>query len=97
MQPLVLSSFTLTNALGLGLNATTRALEECRSGLRLCDFDSADLETFIGRVDGLEESPVLESLAEFDCRNNRLAQAALQQDNFMASVPFAVPGSSQKE
>lgn len=90
MQPLILSSFTLTNALGLGLEATTKALAEGRSGLRPCDFDSADLEAFIGRVDGLEESPVMENLSEFDCRNNRLAQIALQQDNFMASVADAV-------
>ncbi len=90
MQPLILSSYTLTNALGAGLDATTRAIKQKSSGLRPCDFDTAAIETFIGRVDGLEESPVMESLAEFDCRNNRLAQLTLEQDHFMDSVAESV-------
>ena len=90
MQPLLLSSYTLTNALGAGLGATIRAIKQKSSGLRPCDFDTAAIETFIGRVDGLEESPVMESLAEFDCRNNRLAQLTLEQDHFMDSVAESV-------
>lgn len=90
MQPLILSAYTLTSALGAGLDATTRALKQRRSGLRPCDFGSADIATFIGRVDGLEDSPVIKRLADFDCRNNRLAQLALEQDNFIDAVAESV-------
>lgn len=86
MKPLILSSYTLTNALGSGVEATTRSLEQSISGLTPCDFDHVEIETYIGRVVGLEESPVVDDLAEFDCRNNRLAQLTLQQDNFISAV-----------
>jgi 3-oxoacyl-[acyl-carrier-protein] synthase-1 len=89
MEPLILSSLTLTNALGLGIEATTRSLEQNKSGLTSCDFDYAEIETYIGRVNGLEESPVVDVLTEFDCRNNRLAQLTLQQDNFVTAIEDA--------
>jgi 3-oxoacyl-[acyl-carrier-protein] synthase-1 len=89
MEPLILSSLTLTNALGLGLEATTISLKQGKSGLTPCDFDHAEIETYIGRVNGLEESPVIEELSEFDCRNNRLAQLTLQQDNFITAIEDA--------
>ena len=65
------------------------AVREARSGLRLNDFDTAALETWIGRVDGLEHEPVIDRLAEFDCRNNRLAQLGLRQDGFDQAVAEA--------
>lgn len=65
------------------------ALRESRTGLRPNDFDTAELETWIGRVDGLEDEPVIGRLAEFDCRNNRLAQLGLRQDRFEHAVAEA--------
>ena len=65
------------------------ALREARSGLRRNDFDTGTLETWIGRVDGLESEPVVSHLAEFDCRNNRLAQLGLRQDGFEHAVTEA--------
>lgn len=62
------------------------ALRESRSGLRPNDFETAALETWIGRVDGVEDEPVIGRLAEFDCRNNRLAQLGLRQDGFEHAV-----------
>ena len=37
-------------------------------------------------MDGLEAEPVTGRLAEFDCRNNRLAQLGLRQDGFEDAV-----------
>jgi 3-oxoacyl-[acyl-carrier-protein] synthase-1 len=48
-----------------------------------------DLETWIGRVEGLEDSPIEGALADYDCRNNRLGMAALEQDGFMEAVAQA--------
>ena len=53
------------------------------------DLDGVTLDTWIGRVDGTEEQPLVPRLAEFDCRNNRLAQIGLQQDGFDAAVAQA--------
>jgi 3-oxoacyl-[acyl-carrier-protein] synthase-1 len=89
MEPLILTGLTLSNALGLGIDATARSLVESKSGLIPCDFDHAEIDTYIGKVKGLEDSPVVESLMEFDCRNNRLAQLTLQQDNFKNIVEDA--------
>ncbi len=90
IRPLTISSFTLSNALGLGNQATLSGLKDGRSGLRACDLEDVELQTWIGRVDGLESMRLPENLAAYDCRNNRLSLLALQQDNFLDSVSRAV-------
>lgn len=89
MKSLRITSFTAVNALGSGMNAIRQRLQSGESGLRPCDFDGADIRTWIGRVDGLEIAPVGGSLAAYDCRNNRLAQLGLQQDEFESAVARA--------
>ena len=86
MNPLIFSHFTSVTALGRGNDAMLSALREKRSGLRPCDFQDTTLSTYIGRVEGIEQAPVSGELAHFDCRNNRLALLALQQDDFEAAV-----------
>jgi 3-oxoacyl-[acyl-carrier-protein] synthase-1 len=88
--PLLLSHFSLVSALGAGLPSTLSALREGRSGLRPCDFETASLATHIGRVDGLDDNPITGALAAYDCRNNRLARLALDQDGFGAAIADAV-------
>jgi 3-oxoacyl-[acyl-carrier-protein] synthase-1 len=87
--PLVLSRYTLVNALGRGAGASLEALRASRSGLRENDYAPAPLPTWIGRVDGIEEEPVSGVLAPYDCRNNRLARIGLEQDGFAAAVAAA--------
>lgn len=88
-NPLIFSGFTTTSALGPGIDAMLGALEQGRSGLRPNDFEHADIDTWIGRVEGLESQPITGALAEFDCRNNRLAQLGLRQDGFEQAVARA--------
>lgn len=89
MRPMPITAYTLTNALGAGRRATLTALKERRSGLAPCDFLDVDLDAWVGRVAGLEDAPVIEALSDYDCRNNRLAQMALQQDGFEDAVRAA--------
>jgi len=86
---LMISAYSLVNALGRGARASFDALEQGRGGLRRCDFEDVDLDTWIGRIDGLEDAPLCGELAEFDCRNNRLARLALDEDGFAARVAEA--------
>ena len=86
MTPLSISHFTATSCLGRGLEATLAAIEASRSGLRPCDFESAVLETQIGEVAGTDAVQLPAHLKAFDCRNNRLAQLALDQDGFCSAV-----------
>jgi 3-oxoacyl-[acyl-carrier-protein] synthase I len=90
LQPLEITALASANCLGLGVDATLSALRERRSGLQRCAFDTADLPAFVGQVDGLEEQPIEGELRGFDCRNNRLAQVALAQDDFTTAVARAV-------
>jgi 3-oxoacyl-[acyl-carrier-protein] synthase-1 len=89
VTPLVLTHFTAVNALGRGNTAVFEALAGARSGLVPCTFENVQLETWVGEVAGLDDLPVIERLAEFDCRNNRLAQLALEQDDFAQVVAAA--------
>ncbi len=89
MTPLALTGFTAVNSLGYGLDAIYHALSGGVSGLAPCKFEHVHIDTFAGEVSGLEDRPVTGALAAFDCRNNRLAQAALRQDNFEQLVADA--------
>jgi 3-oxoacyl-[acyl-carrier-protein] synthase I len=86
MTPLSIGHFTATSCLGRGLEATLAAIEAARSGLRPCDFETAVLETQIGEVAGTDAVQLPAHLKAFDCRNNRLAQLALDQDGFSSAV-----------
>lgn len=80
MQPVRILTHTASSCIGQGLAAHYRALREGRSGLRANDYTRAPLATFIGRVDGLEQAALPATWEAWDCRNNRLAWLALQQD-----------------
>jgi 3-oxoacyl-[acyl-carrier-protein] synthase-1 len=89
MKPLAVTAYTATSALGRGKAAMLEALRGGKGGLKANDFDRAELRAWIGRVPGLEETPIGGALAEFDCRNNRLASVGLGQDGFKESVSRA--------
>lgn len=89
MRPLAITHYSLVNCLGVGSEATLRALRERRSGLVPCDFEAVELDTYIGRVAGLDAQPMPPGLADYDCRNNRLAQLALEADGFAEAVASA--------
>src|SRR5690242_2305297 len=86
VQPLSVSHMSIVNALGEGRQAMIDALYDERSGLAPCDFETVDLQTFVGKVPNLDAKPVRSDLAAYDCRNNRLAQLALELDGFADAV-----------
>jgi 3-oxoacyl-[acyl-carrier-protein] synthase-1 len=90
MTPLAVTAYTATSALGHGLAAQLDALQHARSGLRPNDFSSVPLDCWIGRVDGLEASPLPDEHAQWECRNNRLAWLGVNQDGFIDAVRTAV-------
>jgi 3-oxoacyl-[acyl-carrier-protein] synthase-1 len=89
LKPLLLSHFTATSCIGTGLSATLSTLEQQGSGLAPCDFDTVDLATWIGRVDGVDDVAMRAGMEHWDCRNNRLLQLALEQDGFGDAVRAA--------
>ena len=90
MKPLSVTSFALASALGHGTESTSRALVRRSSGLRRNDFLDCTLDTYIGRVEGVEEERLPNDLLRFDCRSSRLAQIGLRQDGFADEVSRAV-------
>ena len=90
MTALPVAASTLVNACGTGWANVRRALRDDTGGLRRNDFEPAlGLDTWIGRVAGLEDAALPPALAHFDCRNHRLALACLAQDNFEDAVRAA--------
>jgi 3-oxoacyl-[acyl-carrier-protein] synthase-1 len=86
MKPLLLRAFTATSCIGKGTAATLQTLLEQRSGLSVCDFETVDIDTHIGEVTGIDDTQLPGDLRKFECRNNRLAEMALQQDGFYEAV-----------
>jgi len=83
MTPLLISHFTATSGIGRGLREMLSSIENKRSALAPCRFETVKLDTYVGQVQGVDEQRVV---AQFDCRNNRLAQLGLAQDGFKAAT-----------
>lgn len=90
MQPLCVSAYTLACAAGIGLAALQQSLQQRCTGLRANDLDHCSLDTYIGRVSGVEDLRLPDALSSWDCRNNRLAWLGLNQDGFMAQAQALV-------
>ena len=86
MNPVQLSAYTLTTALGRGLQAHREALRAERSALAACTFESVTLDTWVGEVAGVDAQRLPEALARYDCRNNRLTLMGLETDGFADRV-----------
>lgn len=89
MSPLILTHFSIVNALGNGVAATLDALRASRSGLTPCTFEDVTLNTWCGAVAQADSEPIRGALAHYDCRNNRLAARALAVDGFGEQVARA--------
>ena len=89
MRPLLISAATLATCLGHGVEATRAALAAGASRLAPCRFETAHLETFVGEIEGVDNTVLPPELATFDCRNNRAAELGLALDGFDAAVRAA--------
>lgn len=83
---LAITHYTATSAAGVGLVRLRQSLANRQSGLRKNDFDGCDLDTWIGRVDNVENVDLPGHLSELQSRNNQLAWLGLQQDELLEAV-----------
>jgi len=89
LKPLLLEAFTAVSCIGQGRAQTLESLRAERSGLKPCDFESVDVATYVGEVADLAGERLPPALRRFDCRNNRLAERALRQDELFEAVQRA--------
>ena len=83
---IAIGTYTATSAAGIGLAAMWESLSARRTGLRRNDIDGCDLDTWIGRVDGVEDVSLPSQLTHLQSRNNQLAWLGLQQDGMLESL-----------
>jgi 3-oxoacyl-[acyl-carrier-protein] synthase I len=86
MPPVGILAYTMCSALGGGVGRTAAAIRARRSGLVPNNIGRDPVPTWIGRVPGLESAALPGDLARWECRNNRLAWLALNQDHFRDAV-----------
>ena len=89
MTPLRITGHSIACPAGIGVPELASALRERRSGLQPNDFGESPLPTWIGRVPGVEAVVLPGHLADWDCRNNRLAWLALTSDGFLETAVAA--------
>ena len=90
MKPLFATSLSIASSLGRGVLPTLAALRSASGGLRHNDFAVGALDTWIGRVEGIETPEPAARLEGFaDYRVQRMAHAGLAQDGFGAAVARA--------
>ncbi len=87
---LTVQAFTATTAAGSGSGRLWDAVFNARSHLRVNDFTPTPVAAWIGRVPGLETAALPEQFAEWECRNNRLAWLALNEDGFIDAARTAI-------
>ncbi len=85
-EALRLSHFTATTCLGHGRDALWNGLISGQGHLKPCDFHDAAVDCWIGEVAGIADVALPPHLAEYDCRNNRLALLGLTADGFAEHV-----------
>ena len=94
VKPLAVTAYTATTALGAGRAPLLDALRARRSGLQPCRFapfgEVHAVETWIGEVERLDDAALPQAWRAFDCRSNRLAWLALQQDGMLDAARAAV-------
>ncbi len=90
MRPIVLRSMSAVSCLGSGLQAHADALLAQRCALRRCDFETVQLDTYVGETAGVDRERLPAAMARFDSRNNRLAQLALSQEGLREAVAGSV-------
>lgn len=97
-DPIAITSYTATSAVGRGRSALLDALRSRRSGLSRFEArsgfagngDAPALDTWIGEVENVDSIELPQWAARFNCRNNRLAWLGLQQDDFLERAREAV-------
>lgn len=87
MQPLFVCDYTLTTALGRGVNENWEKIAAGQTGLSARTLQAeTPVNTWVGEVSGVDQVILPEEHLAFNCRNNRLAYLALQQDSFAQKV-----------
>jgi len=89
VEPLVISACTVVSCIGRGLAPTLGALRARKSGLAPCSFETVELATHVGEVEGVDDTALPRGLERYDCRNNMLAELGLMHDGFAAAVERA--------
>jgi len=89
LSPLRITAYTTTTAAGPGKAALLSILRSGKTALRANDFGPSPLATWIGRVAGIESEVLPRPLADWDCRNNRLAWLGLVADDFIDAAHAA--------
>ena len=77
-----LLDYQSTSAAGLNIEQLRASIDRHQSGLRANDLENSELNTWIGRVDGVEDI----ELGEWQSRNNALAQLGYQQGTIKQNV-----------
>lgn len=85
-EPLVVTDATLTTALGAGLVENLDRLRQQRTGLRFNNTPELPLETWVGRIDSVDSVELPPLMHGYECRNNKLLELGLQQDDFVGGV-----------
>jgi len=80
------SAYTATSALGNGISSIQKSINNKQSGLRANDLPNCDIDTWIGRVAGLEAVTLPDRLQHLHSRNNQLAWLGIQQDGVLDAV-----------
>ncbi|HEX3098699.1 MAG TPA: hypothetical protein VHQ02_13345, partial [Usitatibacter sp.] len=100
MRPLLVSAATIASCLGRGVDATRAALASGTSGLAPCRFETAELDTYVGEIAGVDETRLPAKLAAFGVRRGhvpRIGRFARAQQGHRIAVRARGHGLEEEE
>jgi 3-oxoacyl-[acyl-carrier-protein] synthase I len=86
ITPIAVRAMTATQSFGAGLAVFSEGLRSNRHALVHGGFEGLTLDTWIGRVPGIESHVLSGPSPAFDARNHRIMDLALQQDGFEDAI-----------
>ena len=81
---------TVVHPAGHGIADLWAAVSSGRGALQANPLSWCELPCWVGQVPGVDDAALPPRLADWDCRNNRLAWLALQDAAFRASIASAI-------
>jgi len=90
IKPLSITASSLVTAAGCGKQIVLDAIQNNKTALRNISYPGLNFNTWLGKINDIDNVELESSLQSYNCRNNKLAKLGLDTDNFRHEINSAI-------
>jgi len=90
IKPLSITASSLVTAAGYGKQIVLDAIQNNKTALRNISYPGLNFNTWLGKINDIDNVELESSLQSYNCRNNKLAKLGLDTDNFRHEINSAI-------